>query len=160
MLSTPYKSPELRLLIQNVLQPQGLWSANAEELILATCAIESQFGVFRKQVNGPALGIYQMEPLDHDDIWTNFVAYQPMLMGWLISLSPTHQSTDLIGNDKYATAMCRVHYLRNSEPLPDSTSLSAIWTYYKTYYNTAGGAATENTFYHCYHVWVTDGKAS
>jgi len=58
----------------------GLWSDAAETLILGTIAQESRCGEYVKQVGGgPALGICQMEPATHDDIWLNYLHYKPVL---------------------------------------------------------------------------------
>ena len=46
----------------------------------------------------------------------------------------------------YATAMARIHYLRVQEPLPTANDISALAAYYKKYYNTPNGAATEQQF--------------
>src|SRR6266478_1286657 len=41
----------------------------AEDLLLATCAQESRLGEYLHQENGPALGIYQIEPASLHDLW-------------------------------------------------------------------------------------------
>jgi len=158
---TPFQSANLRALIQSTLTPMGLYSANAEELLLATCAQESLFGTYRTQGgSGPARGIFQMEGEDHDDIWKNFVVYHPTLASELTSLSPTHQTDDMVMNDPYAVAMCRIHYLRASGSLPSFTDLNGLWYYYKKHYNTEQGAATQEEFNEHYARYVTDGKAT
>lgn len=157
----PYESIVLRKLIQTTLQPLNLWSANVEELLLATCAQESLFGTFRTQgANGPARGIFQMEKEDHDDIWTNFLKYKPTFADDAQHLSSTHTVDDLINNDGYAVFMARIHYLRSPGALPDSTNLKALWNYYKLHYNTPKGAATQKEFNQHYTRYVTDGKAT
>ena len=54
-------------------------------LKLGTGAIESNCGEFIKQINGPALGIWQMEPKTHDDIWLNCDALKDGEFASLIS---------------------------------------------------------------------------
>src|SRR5260370_40232291 len=61
-----------RHLIKDTLTPLGLYSADAEELLMATCAQESLLGQYRHQVNGPAIGIVQDEPADFNDLWKNY----------------------------------------------------------------------------------------
>lgn len=63
---------QLRLyVIRPTLEKIELWSEAAENLLLGTTAQESHMGTYIKQVGkGPALGIYQMEPATHKDIWT------------------------------------------------------------------------------------------
>ncbi|KAF0118141.1 MAG: hypothetical protein FD149_866 [Rhodospirillaceae bacterium] len=58
----------------------GLHSPAAEALLLGTAIQESRLGTYLRQTGGgPALGVYQMEPATHEDIWTNFLAYRPDL---------------------------------------------------------------------------------
>ena len=38
-------------------------------LLFCTAAIESNCGEYIKQINGPALGVWQMEPATHMDIY-------------------------------------------------------------------------------------------
>ena len=145
----------LRALIQSTLTPLGLYSAAAEELLCATCAQESLLGVYRQQVNGPALGIFQMEPEDFNDIWTNFLAYKTTLSAQIRALVPgLMAASDLMNNDALAVAMCRVHYLRAPEPLPAATDLNGLWALYKLRYNTPQGAAKQVDFVRNYHALV------
>ena len=67
----------LRLyIIRPTLQKINLWSEAAENLLLGTAAQESLLGTYLKQNgNGPALGIYQMEPNTHKDIWIHYLNY-------------------------------------------------------------------------------------
>jgi hypothetical protein len=155
-------SPTLRALIQSTLKPLNLWSANAEELLLATCAQESLMGVYRTQGNGgPARGIFQMEGEDHDDIWQNYLSYHADLGQSLHTLAEGNPVTDeMVNNDPYAIAMARVHYMRAPGSLPAPTDLNGLWTYYKQHYNTPGGAATQEQFNEHYKRFVTDGVAS
>jgi hypothetical protein len=61
---------------------------------------------------------------------------------------------DLTNNDPYAIAMARVHYERCPGALPDSSDLTAIWNYYKRYYNTPAGAAVQGIFVYKYRKYV------
>lgn len=157
----PFQSANLRALIQSTLNPLNLWNEDAEELLLATCAQESLFGTYRTQGNGgPARGIFQMEGEDHDDIWHNFLAYHLDLARQLHGLSNTCTTDDMINNDPYAIAMARIHYLRKPGNLPSCRDLNAMWLYYKKWYNTPQGAATQLQFSMHYAHYVTDGKAT
>jgi hypothetical protein len=150
----------LRQLIRSTLTPMGLYSADAEELLMATCAQESRLGEYRHQVHGPAIGIFQMEPEDFDDLWTNYLAYHFDLATALRQLSgqlsPT--ASDMQDNDPFAIAMARVHYLRAHGALPAASDLAGLWAYYKLHYNTPAGAATQAEFVHNYR--LTGGSAS
>lgn len=145
----------LRLLIQQTLTPLNLYSPAAEELLAATCAQESLLGKYRHQVNGPALGIFQMEPGDHDDIWTNYLAYHADL-ATAIGRKP---AAALETNDAYAVAMCRVHYARCPRALPQAADLNGLWMYYKVNYNSVHGAATQAQF-NSHYVALVHGSAT
>ena len=117
--------------------------ADAEQLLLGTALQESGLRNYRQEGGGPALGYFQMEPEDHDDIWANFLAVRKDLAARLRSLLPARvqpSADQLIPYPHYAAAMCRVHYLRVPAPIP--TDLAGQAAYYKAYYNTPEGAAT------------------
>jgi len=131
--------------IQPVLNAMGMYSRAAEELLLLTCAQESHGAEYLHQINGPALGIYQMEPRTHDDIWDNYLRYKDELSDTISGYVVTRhfrQADQMKGNLYYATAMARVFYLRFSESLPEADDIEGLAKYYKKYYNTPKGAAT------------------
>jgi hypothetical protein len=136
------------LIIKPSLDKLQMYSDQAEELLVFTCACESLGGTYLKQVKGPALGIYQMEPATYTDIWQNFIKNQGSIVNMLslnfnvISMPmPERMVYDL----QYATAMARLHYRRVKAPLPDNKNVEAIWEYYKKYYNTELGKAEKET---------------
>lgn len=143
---------ELRGQIRDTLTPLSLYSVQAEELLMATCAQESLLGTYRHQVNGPAIGIFQMEPGDFNDIWNNFLSYRTPLKTQIEALASTTppRPIEMQDNDPFAIAMCRVHYERCPRALPPSTDLNAIWMYYKVNYNSVLGAATQDQFFNNY----------
>jgi len=132
-------------------------------LLLATAAIESDCGYYIKQVNGPALGIWQMEPATHDDIWENCDALHDDI--WencdalsfnggdiamlLHSLAPIGKCGDvaLIASPMYCCVIARLKYSMDSAYLPKITGDRKIdevefYKYYKRVYNTNLGAST------------------
>ena len=65
------------LIIEPTLEAIGMNSTSAVELLLGTMATESWAGTYIKQIkNGPALGVYQMEPATHDDIVINYLNHR------------------------------------------------------------------------------------
>lgn len=119
-----------KFIVRPTLEKIGLWSPAAEELLMFTAAHESDMGTYLVQVpNGPALGIYQMEPRTHDDIWKNYLHHHVDLQKKVYSVVMFAQANELIYNHAYATAMARVHYLRVKEPLPptDILSMAHYW---------------------------------
>lgn len=145
---------DLRALIQSTLTPMGLYSRNAEELLMATAANESHLGEYRRQINGPAIGIFQEEPEDFRDLYANFLQDRPKIEGLLAPLSSTQTVDDLETNDPYAIAICRLHYMRAPGDLPAADDLDGIWTYYKAHYNSEQGAANADAFTACYRRYV------
>jgi hypothetical protein len=130
-------------IIRPALVAIGLDGPDAERLLLGTALQESALRNYRQEGGGPALGYFQMEPEDHDDIWANFLLGRKDLAARLRALLPARvqpSADQLIPYPHYAAAMCRVHYLRVPAPIP--TDLAGQAAYYKIYYNTPEGAAT------------------
>jgi hypothetical protein len=147
----------LRALIHATLTPLGLYSQDVEELLMATCANESNLGMYRVQAKGgPGQGIFQIETSDFNDMWANYLAYRPVLAEQIKGLNGGVIGTakDLDTNDRYSIAMARVHYLRCPGSLPPANDLNAIWLYYKKYYNTEEGAAIQSIFEYKYQKYV------
>lgn len=135
--------------IQPTLNQIGLYSDSAEVLLLGTALTESgDLHYLHQLANGPAKGLYQMEPRTHEDIWNNYLKYKPELRREVLSfLAPVPEPVNqLITNLAYATVMCRIHYLRVKEALPVSNDLNGLANYWKKYYNTELGAGQPNTF--------------
>lgn len=115
----------------------------AMNLLAYTFLAESGGGADIAQIGGgPALGPFQMEPATHDDCWVNFLDYNGQLgiVGRHLACGAVPNSQQLAGNWSYAAFMCRVKYIRSPLPMPAANDPVAIATYWKTAYNTAGGA--------------------
>lgn len=141
------------------LKPLGLWSMAAETLLIGTIAHESAGGKYLHQVKGPALGIYQIEPITHFDIWSNFLKYRTVLRDSVLDMVPKNMlrfdsvtgtqygaETMLITDLAYATVIARLVYLRAPAALPRADDLPGLAAYWKKFYNTPLGAGTENQF--------------
>ena len=63
-----------------------LWSRAAEELVLGTAIVESGLTYLIQHSDGPALGLWQIEPATHEDLYTNFLNYRPDLGPQLMEL--------------------------------------------------------------------------
>lgn len=55
------------------------WSPAAKELLLGTAIVESDLQFRKQHGDGPARGLFQMEPVTHNDIWDNFLNTGPSL---------------------------------------------------------------------------------
>ena len=136
------------LVVGPALEIIGLGGTAAEELMIGTILQESGGGHWLHQLgSGPAIGICQMEPATHDDIWKNYLRFHSDLAAKLQNLTIAAHvgempASEMAGNLYYAVAMARLVYARVPEPLPPAGDLAAQATYYKQHHNTAGGAAT------------------
>ncbi len=139
------------------LEQLGYYSLAAEQLVMGTLAQESN-GTYIKQLgDGPAMGLFQMEPATHKDLWLNYLRYKPALSEKLLNMTsdsvdecfdangwPDHNA--LVWNNRYAAAMCRVHYYRVKYELPKANDINALAAYWKDHYNTKDGAGTVQEF--------------
>jgi len=134
------------LVIVPALEAIDARSLAAEELLLGTALQESGLMYLKQIGGGPALGLFQMESITHDDIWLNYLAYRPILSEKMTALEPSQAARALVTNLLYAAAMCRVHYLRVTSPLPEAGDYEAHAAYWKKYYNTPAGAGTAEEY--------------
>ena len=86
--------------------------------------------------------MYQIEPATHGDVWQNFLAYRGPLASLVQHYAGFWPSRvdQLATNLAYATAICRVIYLRAPEELPAELAPDPLAAYWKAQYNTPGGA--------------------
>jgi len=136
------------MVVVPVLYEIGLWSASAEALVMGTALVESNL-TYIAQLKGPALGLWQMEPATHNDIWKNYLSGKPDLARRIIHACAvrTHDADvfnvdveTLVYNLRYAAAMCRIHYRRVPTALPAANDFDALANYWKDHYNTRLGS--------------------
>lgn len=131
----------------------NLYSKAAAELVLGTAVYESGGLKHIKQLEGgPALGVCQMEPSTHNDIWDNYLKYKYELPNNIMLTCNiiVCSSDNLIYNLRYAVAMCRVHYLRVPKALPAAGDRTEQGKYYKQYYNTPLGKGSVDGYLSAY----------
>lgn len=158
-----YNKEQFENLIKKTLQKmeryisKPLSPQSAINLLLGTCAVESQFGTYLRQLNdGPALGPFQMEPDTERDTWQTFITYRKDLKTCLQAMcgatgsQPERLETDLV----YAIVMARVKYLRVKLPLPPEDNIPALGAYWKVYWNSHKGAGKIEDFIRCYQEFV------
>jgi len=133
------------MIIRPSLMRLGMWSEDAEELLLGTAIQESKGGTYFKQLDGPALGIFQIEQATHKDIWDSYLDYN-LDIARKVSPIGMKDKANLVTDLKYATMIARLVYSRRPEPLPKATDLEGLAAYWKTYYNTKLGKGTEEEF--------------
>lgn len=155
-----------RFLADHVIRPTltciGMNSPAAVKLLLGTCAAESHMGAHRLQIGGgPARGIYQMEPATEADIWATYLnrpdkANLRKLVHIIAGTIDPWETNCIVYNDFYATAMARIHYWRDPEPLPAAVAAPELAACWKRVYNTPLGAGTVNHFLAQWQVWNLD----
>jgi len=124
-----------------------MYSKDAEELLVFTCATESNGGSLLVQVKGPALGVFQMEPATYIDIWQNYIKNRSSLLHIIamnFNVSTIPEATRMIYDLEFATLMARIHYRRFAEALPKANDVDGMWEYYKKYFNTPLGKSTKD----------------
>lgn len=133
----------------------GMYSRGAEQLLLGTACVESRLGTYLRQIKGPAMGVYQIEPNTHEDIWKNYVIYRSGLKATLTNMVARSQwRTDqrrphhyaLINHLAYTTAVARLVYRRHPDPMPEEDDWAGMAAFWKKAYNTHLGAGTEEKF--------------
>ena len=121
-----------------------MWSTAAEELVLGTAIVESSLIYIRQHGDGPALGLWQVEPATHDDLYANYLSYRQELSALLMELRAPALSLEenLASNLMYGAAVCRLCYYRQPEALPEAGDLEGQAAFWKQHYNTPLGAGT------------------
>lgn len=127
----------------------GLYSPAVVELMCMIVAHESMQGRYRKQVNGPALSLFQIEPPTHDDIWRN----GPGMKQRAAKFNIVQNVASLETGDRYAIFVARHHLMRDPNPVP--TTPEAMARYCKSYWNTyaEGAAATPEKYLKDWEQW-------
>lgn len=128
-------------------------SDSAVELMMGTAAQETDLGFNLKQVGGPGLGIYSIEPATHKDVLRYLDRPdKTRLKAAVMSINDTRDDLALVGDLYYSTAIARVRYWYVAEPMPEHIEQLAV--YYKAHFNTIHGAATPQEFIDSYERFV------
>jgi hypothetical protein len=97
-----------------------LYTHDAVELLMLTAAQETLLGKYLKQVKGPALGVFQMEPVSYQDLFTHFISLRPNLHAALELWTAPNVPFDvrMRGDIPYQIIIARLFYLRKPGKLP------------------------------------------
>ena len=106
---------------------------SAIDLLLGTAAQESAFGTYLKQVNGPALGAFQMEPATFYTVKAWSVRRFPLVL-------EGRYAPELEYDLSIAILSARLNYLSKPDSIPESLQGQAA--YWKKYWNTYLGKGT------------------
>uniref|UniRef100_A0A6H1ZLJ4 Transglycosylase n=1 Tax=viral metagenome TaxID=1070528 RepID=A0A6H1ZLJ4_9ZZZZ len=139
---------QFRDFIDRTLKVVELHSEAATDLLLKTAAHESKFGTYLRQVRGPALGVFQIEPDTEKDIWLNYLRFNSELTEKIKKFTgidgPNHSALE--GDLRYQVIMARLVYRRIKFPLPSPIDILGQAKYWKKHYNTMLGAGNEIDF--------------
>jgi|WetSurSiteA1Bulk_404760.scaffolds.fasta_scaffold82008_1 hypothetical protein len=142
-----FYAPQFRSLVRRILSAYKVESESAVSLLLGTCAQESGFGTYLRQMGGgPARGVYQMEQLTFDDLKNRF--------GERFHLNTWH-FPEIEWDLEKATMMARIKYLSIPEKLPGPDDIPALARYWKKWYNTPLGVGTEEEFIFNYRKYLS-----
>lgn len=132
--------------------PNG-YSEKAVLAIMMIIAHESKRGEYIKQINGPALGLIQMEPSTHDDVWANSdsIWKNASLLGFAKRGENLPDATLLTYDLRYNVFMARQRLFMDVNPLPDKPL--EMSSYLKSYWNSSLGKADDLDYYNDYMRW-------
>ena len=139
-----FNKNQFKDLIERVLKEYDLYSPEAVDLLLGTAAVESNFGTYLKQVKGPAVGVFQMEPDTFD--WLQGVFQNRF--HYISTTFPSDMEHDL----KLSILMARLRYLVDRQAIPKTLQGQA--EYWKRIYNTHLGAGTPEKYIKAWNTYV------
>src|ERR1017187_9320054 len=141
------------VIIRPALNAIGLCSDEAIQLILGTCAQETNLGRYVVQANMSnflgGIGLFQMQEGSYNYIWSKHVATS-LVMKAKISLYCGYAgkpvAARMASDMALATIMARLYYANILEKLPAVGDIAGMAKYYKQYWNTSAGSASEQQF--------------
>lgn len=126
--------------IRPTLKHLGVWSHDAEVLLLSTAAFETNVGYTLSDNSSTksGFGVFCISAITHKNIWDTYIAYNPDLASKVRGLASQREflnnpDAELITNLSYATAIAWLIYESNKQPLPradDMLGLSEYWNKY------------------------------
>ena len=117
---------------------------NSIQMMLAIAAQETHCGLYFKQMgNGPARGIWQVEPKTSRDTYLNYIGYKNGLSELLEGMYSPILKAPHIQSPLYNCAIARLCLYRYPEAIPKLGDRDGMWTLYKKRYNSVLGKATK-----------------
>lgn len=135
------------LIVRPTLKELGLWHQAAEDLVMGTAAQESRLTYIYQRPKGPALGLWQMEPRTHEDLWARWLPKHADVLERIMQVCelPNRPTPDRLMYDlRYGAAMCRVFYLSKPRAIP--STLAGQAGYWKRWYNSYLGAGKASEY--------------
>ena len=132
--------------VRDSLKAAGWWSQEIENLILATGVVESNLNMLVQVGGGPARGVFQIEKISFNDVISyikrDSQKVKAICQACGFSALPEDVNT-VIWNLRFAVLITRMFYYRIPDALPTSENALEAYRYYKNFYNSYHGAATE-----------------
>lgn len=129
-------------------------SESAIRLLCMVAAHESGKFIYSRQLRGPALSYFQMEPDTFLDV-CNYASRK----GYMLDDLPSAPER-LLFDFQFATGIARVFFLRVPAPLPAPHQLKELSVYAKRYWNTRLGKATPGMYLAAYQDFFDDQKTA
>ncbi len=143
---------QLRDLITRVLKGMEHvipYSADATELLMMIAAHESHLGTYLRQENGPALGLFQIEPATETDLYKNYLGFRPDMEEFVGQYATDSQDVaNLEHNLAYQIVIARIQLYRKPGKLP--TLPHNMAAYAKEHWNSILGKATVDDYLEAY----------
>lgn len=138
------KYSELKKVVVDTTIEMDRYKPECVELLCMLAAHESMLGKYRKQIKGPALSLFQIEPRTHNSTWDHCDSIDKLAK----KLGIKRNLESLADDDRYAVFVARCYLLMDKNPLPKT--ICEMGEYAKTYWNNGGDDGDD----------TNDGKAS
>ena len=161
---TPEQTQQYRSLIKRVITRMGMYSEEAEDLVLGTGLYESQYRYIRQIGSGIAKSFWQVEVATAQDNIKSYLKYRQSKARMCASAAMVPLKFTMIGtsddeigdmlesNIAYGIMHCRLKYWRVPKKVPQDLEGQAH--YYKKYYNSAQGKASEEEYIEQYKDFI------
>ena len=161
---TPEQTQQYRSLIKRVITRMGMYSEEAEDLVLGTGLYESQYRYIRQIGSGIAKSFWQVEVATAQDNIKSYLKYRQSKARMCASAAMVPLKFTMIGtsddeigdmlesNIAYGIMHCRLKYWRVPKKVPKDLEGQAH--YYKKYYNSAQGKASEEEYIEQYKDFI------
>ena len=142
---------EIREIAEYALYKIDCYSDDALALVVTTGMAESGYRALKGYgKNNPAIGFWQIEPATMYDMMRNYIIYRAPYRKALEELGMKFKGDDIeisvMSNMGVQAALCRLHYRRDSKPIPSWDDLESQGKYWKRVYNTIKGRGTVKHF--------------
>ena len=142
---------EIKEIAEYALYRLDCYSDDALALVVRTGMAESGYRALRGYgESNPAIGFWQIEPATMYDMMRNYIVYRPQYRKALEGLGMEFKGDDIeisvMANMAVQAGLCRLHYRRDSKPIPSWDDLEEQGRYWKRVYNTHKGRGTIKHF--------------